>query len=262
MAIGEGTRRERDVRSIPAQGASESTRATGKFWTRSVLDALHPDWAVLHQRHWPGRSYDIVDHIAIGPTGIFVVDSVGWSGPVEMTADLLEVNGRSRLSAVQAAQETAREVALLLAPHLREHVNPVMCFSREEAISGWVKGVRVCSTTTLAELLETREAVLSDSEVNRVAGDLDAVLPSAELTSVERSRATDQSIQQPTVVEPTTPAGGAKPRWRRSRIGRITEGLLGMAVVAALGFVGVHITTASVAGDQQPNQGPVHTSKP
>ena len=83
MSIGEGTRDERDVRTLPTHGVSVPSQLSGHFWTGSVLNSLPPEWTVLHARHWPGRSFDVIDHLAIGPNGIFVIDSVGWSGKVD-----------------------------------------------------------------------------------------------------------------------------------------------------------------------------------
>lgn len=250
MAIGEGTRDERDVRAIPAQVAQAAPPATGPERTRAALDALPPEWTLLHARHWPGRTYDTVDHVAIGPNGIFVVDSVGWSGDIEITPDVLQVNGRSRLAAVQGAHEAAREVALLLAPEVRDHVYPVICFSRDEAISGWVKAVRVSSTVTLNELIETREQVLSDDHARQIATDLDAALPSIQHTVIERSRATDLTAAgRPPTQTPVSRGAGA---WRRSRAGRITEGALALGIVATVGFVGFHIVTPHGSSQDPP----------
>ena len=250
MTIGEGTRSERDLRAVPAQTAPTQAQLTGRFWTRAVLDSLPSDWTVLHGRHWLGRTYDVVDHVVVGPTGIFVVDSVGWSGEVTVTPDLLDVNGRPRLTAVQAAHETARDVALLLSPDLRDHVFPVICFSREEAISGWVKAVRICSTATLDELIETRDVVFTTDQVRRVSAELDTALPSSQTTMGERSRVTDLGDV------PTSDASNfgttSEPRWHRSRAGRVTQGALALGIVAGVTLVGFHLAQVDAASNDVP----------
>ena len=209
MSIGEGTRGERDVRTLPTHGVSVPSQLSGHFWTGSVLNSLPPEWTVLHARHWPGRSFDVIDHLAIGPNGIFVIDSVGWSGKVVSTPDVLEVNGRSRLTALQGAQDSAREVALLLTPDVREHVFPVICLSREEAVSGWVKAVRVSSTTTINDLIESRPAVLTSDEVDRISRELDEALPSSQPAGPEWHRS---SAWRPSVSITRWARGRTSPR--------------------------------------------------
>ena len=39
-------------------------------------------WTALHDVHWPGRPQANIDHIAIGPGGIVIIDAKNWSGTV------------------------------------------------------------------------------------------------------------------------------------------------------------------------------------
>ena len=253
MTIGDRMRDERELRTLPAQGASVPSQLSGHFWTGSVLNSLPPDWTVLHARHWPGRSFDVIDHLVIGPNGIFVIDSVGWTGEVVSTPDLLEVNGRSRLTALQGAQDSAREVALLLTPDVREHVFPVICLSREESVTGWVKAVRVCSTTTINDLIESRPAVLTAVEVDRISRELDEALPSTQPANPERLRASDH---QPLSMVADAPAPAARPRapWRRTRAGRIGEVVVGAVFVVSLAAIGLRITFDHPPSEDSPAQ--------
>lgn len=42
-------------------------------------------WRILHDRRWPGSTTGAnVDHLAIGPGGVFVLDSKHWSGAVQV----------------------------------------------------------------------------------------------------------------------------------------------------------------------------------
>ena len=259
MSIGEETRDERDVRTLPTHGVSVPSQLSGHFWTGSVLNSLPPEWTVLHARHWPGRSFDVIDHLAIGPNGIFVIDSVGWSGKVVSTPDVLEVNGRSRLTALQGAQDSAREVALLLTPDVREHVFPVICLSREETVSGWVKAVRVSSTTTINDLIESRPAVLTSDEVDRISRELDEALPSSQSAGPEWHRSSDH---QPLSMVADAPAPTTRPRapWRRSRAGRIGEAVLGIGMVVSLAAVGLHYTVGAAASDDPADPAQQQTS--
>ncbi len=249
MAVGDATRDGSDLRAVPAQGTPPQTSSNGPAWPRAVLEGLQGDWRVLHARHWPHRSYDMLDHVVVGPTGIFIVDSVGWSGEVEMTPDLLQVNGRVRLTAVQAAHDSARELALLLSPDVREHVFPVICMRRVEAISGWVKAVRVCTTATLDELIETREPALTPAQVSQIADELEALLPETQAAGVDRKRASDQmSGLQRSDRMPDR----ADTRWYRGTTGRIAGGVFCLAVTSALVLVGVQVTAEHPTSDDLP----------
>ncbi|CAN5169024.1 hypothetical protein BH09ACT12_BH09ACT12_15940 [soil metagenome] len=39
----------------------------------AVLARLSWEWTVLHAVPWPGRPAGVLDHVAIGPTGVYVV---------------------------------------------------------------------------------------------------------------------------------------------------------------------------------------------
>ncbi len=54
--------------------------------TAAVLAPLADQgWRILHDRRWPGSTTGAnVDHLAIGPGGVFVIDSKHWSGPVQV----------------------------------------------------------------------------------------------------------------------------------------------------------------------------------
>src|SRR5688500_611754 len=81
-------------------GDSWERGAEGESATARVLAALPPDWVVLHDLRWPGRRFANIDHLVIGPGGVFVVDSKNWTGRVAVDGGVLRQNGRSREKAV------------------------------------------------------------------------------------------------------------------------------------------------------------------
>src|SRR5262245_2468570 len=250
MAIREG-----DLMAIPGPGTLPSLRLDTEAWTRSVLDSLPATWRLLHERQWPGRSYETIDHVAVGPTGVFVIDRVRWNGPVEISPDDLKVNARHRIAAIQQAHDTAREIALLLPTDLRDHVFPVICLAREVAISGWVKAVRVCSTVTLDRLIETRDPVLDEGQISLIHAELDSALQSIQVVQAERLRASDAA---PIVSEARRPSVGVPTklkRWQRSRKGKAAEGALGLALVASLVGFGVHAVAVGTDGSNPSQTG-------
>ena len=71
---------------------------------------LPAEWTALHDVRWPGRRFANIDHIVIGPGGIFVVDSKNWSGNLTFSGGVLRQNGRSREPAVARCADSALAV--------------------------------------------------------------------------------------------------------------------------------------------------------
>ena len=68
--------------------------------TAEALEALPRDrWRVLHDVPWPGRPRDVVEHVVVGPAGVFVIDTKTWSGTVTVRAGVLRLDRYSRQGA-------------------------------------------------------------------------------------------------------------------------------------------------------------------
>src|SRR5215212_9981710 len=71
----------RIVASAAAQVFDWATAAEGRRRTGAALRALdRADWHVTHSVALPGGGR--VDHLAVGPTGVYVLDSKAWRGVV------------------------------------------------------------------------------------------------------------------------------------------------------------------------------------
>ena len=93
--------------------------AEGEEATAEALAQLPGgSWTVFHDVKWPGRRYANVDHIVVGPPGVFVIDSKNWSGDVSITDGVLRQNKWSRERTVAAAAEAGLAVSRLV-PLLR-----------------------------------------------------------------------------------------------------------------------------------------------
>jgi len=137
--------------------------AEGESATAAVLAALPPGWAALHGVQWPSRRLANIDHILVGPGGIFVIDSKNWSGRISLQSGRLRQNGRSREKAVAGCADAGLAIAELAGPHAGK-VFPVLCFTTDEPLTGWSRDVMVCSTATLSQLLLSRPTVLQPTE--------------------------------------------------------------------------------------------------
>jgi hypothetical protein len=92
--------------------------AHGERKTARLLARLEPyGWTVLHDLAVPGSRANI-DHLAIGPPGVFVIDSKQYRGRLHQAADGSWWHGRYPLApALRAAQfEADRAAAVLAAP--------------------------------------------------------------------------------------------------------------------------------------------------
>jgi hypothetical protein len=65
-----------------------------------------------------------VDHLVIGPTGVFVIDSKQWTGSVQQGADGLAWHNHSRLD---RTLETVRWEAETIGRLLGTRIHPLLC---------------------------------------------------------------------------------------------------------------------------------------
>jgi Nuclease-related domain len=77
--------------------------------------------AVLHDRRLPGRQANI-DHIAVAPSGVFVVDTKRYRGSIEVTrpwfgSATLKIAGRDRTTLVDGLARQVQTVTEVVADH-------------------------------------------------------------------------------------------------------------------------------------------------
>jgi hypothetical protein len=197
--------------------------AAGEQATGAVLSQLESaTWTVWHDVRWPGRARANIDHVVVGPPGVFVIDSKNWSGQLSVADGVLKQNGYCREAAVVGVAEAGLAVFQLI-PDVPVH--PVMCFVREESFTGWVRDVMLCSTNNLDVMLQTRPHVLSTDQVAELATRLNLSLRVAGSST----RLTRRS--RPARTGAATPA----PRARRSSAVRpLLVAGMGLLLIGAL----------------------------
>ena len=76
--------RQKAERQLEVAGQYEK----GAVGERATADALagldSQDWVVMHDLAWPGRARANIDHVVVGPPGVFAIDTKNWSGRVEL----------------------------------------------------------------------------------------------------------------------------------------------------------------------------------
>lgn len=204
--------------------------AEGESRTAAALSALGSDWVVLHDHRWPGRRLANIDHVVIGPAGIFVVDSKNWTGDVRVVDKVLRQNGRSREKSVAGAADASLAVAGLVGPYAQT-VRPVLCFVRNEPMAGWARDVMVCSTANIVPMLHSRPAALDATQVQDAALRLDASLRAATDTKLRQGptkRSTADGYSPSRSARGRSYAGGdSKTGGRMASPGRALVALVG-----------------------------------
>lgn len=217
--------------------------AEGEQATALALEALPDTWTVLHDVRWPGRARANIDHVVVGPGGVFAVDSKNWSGQIEVRDNELRQDGRRRASAVSGAAEAALALTPIVARASGLSVLPVLCFVTEERLAAWANDVMVCSTANVTHMLSSRLTVLSPAQAQAVALAVEANLrhpagepsprpgpkPAAPRRTTERTAAATPHPAAPRTVRAARPARATRPRRRRTRPGPVAY-----LVVAAL----------------------------
>jgi hypothetical protein len=69
-----------ELSTVRKQLANWEAGVAGEVRVAEILGQLPAGWRVLHDRRKSPRSPANIDHIAIGPTGVHVIDAKNWTG--------------------------------------------------------------------------------------------------------------------------------------------------------------------------------------
>src|SRR3954469_23536842 len=76
---------ERQLRSVRQQRGAWEAGVVGEERIAGLLAELPAGWSVLHDRRKAPRSPANIDHIAVGPTGVHVLDAKNWTGRLSIS---------------------------------------------------------------------------------------------------------------------------------------------------------------------------------
>jgi hypothetical protein len=158
---------------------AEGERKTG----RVLDDRKLAGYRVLHDRRIPGSRANI-DHIAIGPGGVFVVETKSYKGKLEIRRDEIFVSGRNRTSVLEQTWREAVAVQGAVGELLADFgldVVPLLCIHGVEFPWGKTaaQGVRIVGPRGLRKTLESAEPRLTGPQIQLLADRLDTGLKSA-----------------------------------------------------------------------------------
>lgn len=198
--------------------------AAGERAVQHALTELPCEWTVFNDLRWPGRVRANIDHVVIGPGGVFVVDAKNWTGTLSVTGGVLRQNGYRRTTAVEGVRAAVADVAALVPPLPPQFFVPVLCFAGDAKLDASVEGVAVCSVGRLVEYLLSRPAVLSQEWLDFLCFELGfstrAAADRSTPTSSPRARPV-RTLAHPEVhgIQPSPPA--RMPRRRRDALSRL-----------------------------------------
>jgi hypothetical protein len=151
---------------------AKGERATAEYLT-TVEDA---GFISFHNRWVAGLRGD-VDHIAVGSTGVFVIETKTTTAKVEVIRDRLLLAEHDKQEWVDQATREAMAVQIalrdLLDP-LHRTVAPILCVHGSgPGIGRTVAGVQVVAGARLAATLSSTTPVLTETDVQRLAEAID-----------------------------------------------------------------------------------------
>src|SRR5215213_9900909 len=157
------------LRFRPSEQARTWQRgAQGERHTARLLDRLTGDgYVVFHDLAVPGNTNANVDHLVIGPSGVFVIDTKQWSGSVHQSPDGPAWHNHYPLD---RTLETVRWEAQIIGRLLGARIHPLVCVHGAHVQGGGLhaQGVAIVPASQFRSALGY-DRVLSDAEVELLA---------------------------------------------------------------------------------------------
>lgn len=244
QAAGLGTKDQvrRQIEQTQRQQRAWSAGAEGERLVATTLGALAQyGWVGLHDLRWPDRPLANIDHIAVGPGGVVIIDAKNWTGDVVVREGLLHQNGYRRDEHLHGVAQAAAAVTALLPPEHRWSVRGLLCLAAQEGFPPTVTsaGVGVVGRHHLASVLVEAPAKLSPYEVADIARHLAGLLDHDPRTAGSRAprvgretSSTHPATKRPGARRPTQRAG--RERRDASAGQELRQGFLRLGIVAAV----------------------------
>lgn len=144
--------------------------ARGEERVAAVLETLPSSWHVFHDFVAGGHH---VDHVLVGPTGVYAIETKNWRGRVTLEGGEMIVDGRlaDRQPLVQTQRQADAVKAAIRKAGLECEVVPVLCLASDT----FVERIRSVGRTTVLNASCAAEWILggqgrcSASEIARLA---------------------------------------------------------------------------------------------
>ena len=145
------------------------TGAVGEEMTAAALATLPAGaFVVLHDRRKPGSRANI-DHVVIGPTGAWVVETKNYAGSISVRGNELWIAGRRKTGFIDQVKGQAAAVSTVLGS---VPVLPIICVHRADfslLSRPELRGVRIVGPSGLLDAITGAPVVLRPDEVASLA---------------------------------------------------------------------------------------------
>ena len=181
--------KQRDRSAARHKAGCRGERAVCGVLSKLAIDGFHH----LDDLRWRQDAENKVnlDHLVIGPAGVFVVDAKNWAGRIEVRGSHLLQNGQNcddRLIALTWLTHRAEEV--LLAAGFTCRPQAVVCFdSRQAALPPALGRALLTDVERVVGLLSGRTTVLSPAQINEAADLLAYAFPPYDVDPQELAEA-------------------------------------------------------------------------
>lgn len=143
--------------------------ARGEERVAGILRCLPQGYHVFND-FVAGRSH--VDHVVVGPAGVFAVETKCWAGKVTVEEGHILLNGRlpDRPPLSQVLKEAAQVKAALAAIGWEGYVTPVLTFASDTFVShrAELQGAVVLNSSELLASFATSRVVIPQIELDRL----------------------------------------------------------------------------------------------
>ncbi len=169
------TAEEQRSRSFARGGIAEESvgRALGELGAFDII--------ALHDRRWPGTRSANIDHLVVGTSGVFVVDTKSWSEPVQITDEGLMRGQASCAEELDKVRRMADAVLEELADEglAAAQVRPVLAFHSQTIGPHIVNGVHVVGAEQLPLFILRQGKFLTKMQVDQLLARLMTACPPA-----------------------------------------------------------------------------------
>lgn len=182
----------RDVFSLEAAADQYYGGAGGEYDVGVVLSRLPQEFHVFNGL---GFYAGDIDHVIVGPTGVFIVETKNHSGTISLKDGCLCRNGdRLTRDFVRQVSSEAMYVKAWLKPQIPCHVRPLVVFSKAKVrVRRPIGGVRIIALVSLMDTITGRAPSLSVEEIQRYVERLEGMNPAIILTLTRARRGTPEA---------------------------------------------------------------------
>ncbi len=166
--------------SRPTSSPRPST-AVARARNASPLDALADyGYVILDGRH-VASARAAVDHLVVGPSGVFVVDRQSWTGQISASSDAVYVDGRQRTGATDAVLRATTAVEQVLGHELKPlgaQVHAVISFdgATNRGFEGTISKVTLATARSVSKIIRAGQPTLGPETVIRLSLAADRLL--------------------------------------------------------------------------------------